>query len=730
MKKRVAASWALLAGLVAGACSSDKAARETSAADTRSAPAVVRPAAPRPGVSAYASAPVTPPAVRPAAPVGPTTTAATTMPPAKLPPVPKRPTVAKPKPVARPAVARAPKTPLRRASARPVARVAPVRRAAPVVARAVAAPKPAPQPVVAAPKRALKPSVATTGKAPRPAIVAPAPKPAYASRPKPVVAATPRPVVAARPAARPAATPARKPRAVVAAVPAAPAAPAPTVAAPPQAVAAAPTTRAARRPTSKAAARPDSVAVMAAPVVRPLTQLASAVSIPTQTFAFDATRDTVLRTTEGTLVRVAAGAFVFASDTLTAATGPLTLRLREYATLPDLLLGNLTTRAANGHLLETAGAVWLDVTTEEGRPCRLRYGRDVHVALPVRGGRRPAMRSYSADSVGVTAEGLKWAPSGLADPTEVVRAMPPVYSLGVAQLENSIRAKLGFTPTLAENLLAEMPTTDRRRLRKEWSESGRVLRYTKTLKEGLDVLTLSFDVSENGVVGNWGEATGYHQSLRTALQQAGPALPGQWRPGTCAGRAVPMRARLLVLCYEDGMMDIEVRSDPDDWAPCEGPARAQYVLDYERRTSAKAPYGAEAAAMALRLRPSADLLGSRYLLDAGRLGWLMGHRVADIPGGRAAYVVPAGAADADVRLVFRRARTILAGTVRGTDAHFAGVPQREPVTVVAIRTDPHGQAWLAVQPAVTGEALAAPLTYRPVSVAELRLALAELEWKE
>ena len=273
-----------------------------------------------------------------------------------------------------------------------------------------------------------------------------------------------------------------------------------------------------------------------------------------------------------------------------------------------------------------------------------------------------------------------------------------------------------------------MPTTDRRTLRKEWSESGKVLRYTKTLKQGLDVLSIPFDVAENGTAANWGTAIGYHPLLVNALQTVAPALPGPWRAGTCAGRAAAMHARLLLLCYDDGMIDVEVRCDPDDCAPCEGPARARFVTDFER-PAGPAPADAEAAAATARSRPPmADLLGSRYLLDASRLGWVNCYRVADASTApKIAYVLPAGADDADVRLVFRRARVVLAGIPQGTEAHFAGVPAREPVTVVAVRTDAQGQTWLALQPAVIGEPLPAALTYRAVSLPELRTALAGLE---
>jgi hypothetical protein len=362
----------------------------------------------------------------------------------------------------------------------------------------------------------------------------------------------------------------------------------------------------------------------------------------------------------------------------------------------------------------------------------LRSGRDLHLALPVRGQRRTQMRAFTPDTTKLAADGIRWRPAPGPDPLEVVRARPPQYAPGLALLENTIRARMGFSPDLARQLLERMPLADRRAQRKEWSESGRVLRYTKTLKHGLDVVTIPFDVAENGTVSNWGESSGYHSILYNALQEVAPALPGPWRAGTCAGRTTAMRARLQVLCFDDGTVDIEIRADPDDWSPCEAPARAQFVMSSEAAVTAPpvktAVADTEKNAVATAANTaSPEVLGSRYLLDAASLGWISCLRPAETRGGRVTYTFAAGAADAEVRLVFRKTRAIVAGTMRGADVQFQNVPSREQVTIVALRYDEKGKPALAIQAAVIGEPLAAPLVYKTLTIAELRAALAQLD---
>jgi hypothetical protein len=678
MKQLPLGRWLLVAAAVISACSSDKAALEGGTTATPAKPTENRPARTpdrvSPPVSAYASVPVEPAAVRPAGPKVSRAAAAKAAP--KVAAKPKARAVATVRPAARPAVkplnarpAVARPTPV----ARPLVKAAPVARPRTLTASAT---RPTPLP----PRRTATPLVARA-----------APKPKVWAQPKPKVWAKPQ----------------SKPQSALAVRSSRPSHPS------------------ARRPA--VVLQPDTTA----PKLRPIARLGRELAIPTQVFTVNPMRDTVLRGSGGTLLRIAAGALTRATDTVATLREPVTLRLRELSTAADLVLSNLSTRAADGQVVETGGAVWVDASTVTGHPCVLRAGRDLHLALPVVGQRRPAMRTFAADSTNLTPEGLRWRPA-TADPTDVVRARPPAYGPGMARLEATLRAQIGFSPALANQLLERMPLPDRRRLRKEWSESGKVLRYTKTLKQGLDVLSIPFEVTENGTAFNWGTATGYHSILVNALQLVAPALPGPWHAGSCAGRAAAMRARIMVLCYEDGVMDIEVRTDPDDWTPCESPARAQFVTEYERRADDQgpAPANAQAAAMVaarVALAPAADVLGSRYLLDTNRFGWITCYRYAESNGAKVNYSLPVGANDADVRLVFRRMRVVLAGTSRGEEAHFAAVPVREPVTVVAVRTDAQGQHWLALQPAITGEPLATPLAYKPVTADELRTALAALD---
>ncbi len=710
-------SWLLVVGALLAACSSDRAAVEVrSKSEVLSAEARAAGAAPagKAPVSAYASTPVTPPVVEPVVSAKPSKPLAGK--------VVKRPVARKPvsKPASRSVVAA---RPVPRPAVRPVARPAirpvlkPVARPAATYAKAATS---LPKPTITRPAAPRARQSARPKAKPPVIVVRSVPQAPIAQVVRPVGVATAIVPASPLPAPAPVATSVPPAVAVAPGVTSSPAVAAAVSA--PQVVAASP----ARATRSGRAARvaaptmlvPDSTAPV---LVRPLARLSQVAAPPVQTFRLNARRDTVLRTVGGTLVYYTAGSLVLAGDTAREFSGPVTLRLRELAGVPDVLLANLNTRAADGQLLETGGGVWLEATAS-GRPCALRAGRDLHLALPIRGTRRPAMRAYTADSA---ADGPRWYPT-TTDPAEVVRARAPMYLPGLASIENALRARLHFTPTRAEELLAEMPTSDRRRMRKEWSESGRVLRYTKTLEEGLDVLTICFTVSENGVAGNWEPATGYHDELRIALQNAVPLLKGSWRAGTCSGRATTMRARLYVLCYEDATMDVEIRP-ADDWAPCENSARAQFVIDADHPVRG-APADAEAAAASARTgRPPVDLLGSRYLLDAPQLGWVNAQRVVETSAPKVAYTVPTGAPDADVRLVFRRARVVIAGTPRGTEAHFANLPSREPVTVVAIRTDAQGQTWLALQPATVGEPLPNALAYRPVTLAELRTALATLD---
>ncbi|AEW01778.1 hypothetical protein A4D02_07175 [Niastella koreensis] len=80
--------------------------------------------------------------------------------------------------------------------------------------------------------------------------------------------------------------------------------------------------------------------------------LLSTGNLPTQVFSIDITKDTVLHTKKGALIRIPHGA-------LSSATNPVQLEIKEAYTMQDILKGGLTTMS-NGQPLSSGGMIYIN----------------------------------------------------------------------------------------------------------------------------------------------------------------------------------------------------------------------------------------------------------------------------------------------------------------------------------------------------------------------------------
>jgi hypothetical protein len=109
-----------------------------------------------------------------------------------------------------------------------------------------------------------------------------------------------------------------------------------------------------------------------------------------QVFRVRAGRDTILVGQQGTRLVVPARAF-----DVPASSGPVELRLREFYSIPDIVLAGLGTRAGLD-LLETGGMLHLDAAAD-GQTVHLRPNMQVLVQLPTKQ-QQPGMQLFEGVS--------------------------------------------------------------------------------------------------------------------------------------------------------------------------------------------------------------------------------------------------------------------------------------------------------------------------------------------
>ncbi|NII26611.1 hypothetical protein HB364_16095 [Pseudoflavitalea sp. X16] len=108
-----------------------------------------------------------------------------------------------------------------------------------------------------------------------------------------------------------------------------------------------------------------------------------------------------------------------------------------------------------------------------------------------------------------------------------------------------------------------------------------------------------------------------------------------------------------------------------------------------------------------------------YVFSASRLGWINCDYFWEAPGEKINYAVKVDpAAKPNVRLIFRQAKSIMAGTLEGDRYVFKEVPAGQDIKIVAISFK-DSKPMLAISETRTGKQLFDQLKYKDFTIAEL-----------
>jgi hypothetical protein len=448
----------------------------------------------------------------------------------------------------------------------------------------------------------------------------------------------------------------------------------------------------------------------------------------------------VLYGTEGTTIWVPAQAFVEAALGAPTPTGPVELQLKEFYSLPDILLNNLSTNSSQDGLLETGGMLHLAAVSANGKPCNLRPGAELLVQIPA-AHPKAGMQLYAG--VPMPGRKLDWQRPRPALKPQAFEPEGPQVRGTEAQLRAFLRQRLAFSASTAQRLRAAQTLPQRKALRQASRFVGRRL---------VEYGRLEVAVDRRGTVVN-ATAVGIQDSvLREQLCSAGRQLP-PFRPATLTG---PVRARpaaatprsyLTIIRRQRrvapakplpqlpmaGNWEIEVGFARDGqvlfpW-PSLGTANGLNGFDNLKsfRADSARQYLRRADARTLQATSLDSLSG--YLFSATSLGWANCDRTGQLASQRIYYGVETDAPNTRVQLVFRRARAVIPsdGERPGTRLQlFHSAPAGEPATLVAIKRE-SGVTYLAIKDVVMSEQIEKGLPFHPVSADELRAALARID---
>ena len=424
-----------------------------------------------------------------------------------------------------------------------------------------------------------------------------------------------------------------------------------------------------------------------------------------QLFLIQPGRDTVLRAAEGTMVLVPANAFVNATDQVPV-DGPVELRIREFYSLNDMVLNNLSTRAGE-QLLETGGMLQLEASRTSGQLCALREGVQLLLRMPTTRP-QPDMQLFKGVH-NATSKQLDWqAPKaqvivGLMKSTDI---QPPKFVGGSGVLRQQLRKGIVYTSTLRRQLKAmRLSKPGRHELRRLSHNLGQPV---------LAVMHVRITIAENGQVLT-PEAQGgvYSSELQAEVLSAVRALP-RWSPARWQGVATPSTCIITARFTANGKILVDYYYDKLE--TIRQLEAADFVQAFERQFTSSTLSQASTGGI------------SNYLFSAAQLGWINCDRFINSSEPLITFAVSEDDANMDIKLVFKNKRSVLAGEKYGAQTKFRSVPQNEPVTIVAIKQR-DGTTYLASQETTLSDRTEENLAFRPVSMIELKEEIARLEKK-
>ncbi|MBH8557596.1 hypothetical protein [Hymenobacter negativus] len=493
-----------------------------------------------------------------------------------------------------------------------------------------------------------------------------------------------------------------------------------------------------------------------------------------QVFRIRPDRDTVLYGTEGTVMRIPAGTFVQGTGRQsTAPDGMVEIRLREFYSMADILLERLTTMAGP-KLLETGGMVQLSATTADGRECKLKPGSEFELGFP-------ATRSIDGmqlyNGLATRDRGLNWklAPQAKAVKHKEWKASQhwskPHFKGGYANARHRLSKAIVYDQATAMRLNGyQAPGQLRRQLRHDGQRAPLV-----------GTVQASFELSETGRVNDvyFRNATQADSALQAAVVQALRRLKAS--PTYLGMRRNSQATRSLMKVDVRFTADRRVLVDHLRWDRAS--TVALYQADQERKATGKG-HLTNAQLQAAPLEAVTDELFKKRRANAKRytVGTLLSEQLnyvkelavfrikvvasaqplgaynCDRPlperllaraRGMARSVTqtsniraPKGGLDklalvhlglehpdtkpADISLVLRDQRCVIRGDAKAGRVTFEQLADSTAATLIAIRRE-QGQLYLGLRDVVVSQRVEPPLQFRPVTVAELRAAVARFD---
>lgn len=388
-----------------------------------------------------------------------------------------------------------------------------------------------------------------------------------------------------------------------------------------------------------------------------------------QVFSIRTDRDTTIICKEGTMIQISASSFI-SEKTGNSISGTVQLKVKEYYTISDMILANLTT-TSGGKILETGGMLHISAASNSEN-CIIKPGRDIKIGFPY-SGKQDDMALFNGD---ITNDIIDWK---LANNNDDVAIDDDVKIM--VSFERESNSEEFF---IVEDM-PEFPGGEQamRRFLKE----NAVYPTSMLGKEVEGKVTVTFVVDSEGNTTKIRVVTGLDETLDKVAVYVVSNFP-KWKPGRQRGRPVAVSYTIPVVfsAKKGELTKIEIDKAKELEEKLKSfkydNESAKYLSNSDKFRKFEEEIRNE------NYNETSVFEVNRYLFSTTQLGWLNcdrflkeNRKLTDL------FILNENSDNTIVNVIFHRFKSLVPGNIESEKIVFRNMPEGEKVTIVAIKAD-------------------------------------------
>jgi TonB family protein len=380
-----------------------------------------------------------------------------------------------------------------------------------------------------------------------------------------------------------------------------------------------------------------------------------------QYFTINSSKDITITGAEGTEITFKANSFNVPKNSV------VKIRLKEYYKMSDIAFSNLTTETSDGKLLETGGMVYVDALANN-KKVGLKKNTFFDIKFPF-DKKKKDMILFDGKTKN---KNIVWEESKVEE-VNIANDDVRVEAVGEEGENFMLKEWPGQIFTIVEN----MPEFKGGQ-KKLFKFLGKNVKYPARAKEMniSGTVYVNFIIDESGKIENAKVLRGIHPLLDREAIRAVESMPN-WTPGM-------QREKVVSVSY-----NLPIKFKLGDESASYTAEQIKYFSDSLRKAqntdTEKSLFGTDTLAVKKKPKEQRASMGdiSSYALSSSKLGWINCDRFARR--GNLNLAIKLDDKNTDVKIIFHRIKSLIAGYNNGLYSKFGRIPTGERVTVFAVK---------------------------------------------